>query len=104
MAILKSIEWKHTTFETACIVVDKPAETYNSQIILAIYSNSESLTGGEQPLFYDPVIVPDNQMQLLFTESALKAEGVTARSQSYVYIKTLPDYADCKDLIFTPTE
>ena len=99
MAILKAVEWKHVEFKEAVYIVDKPAETYNSQIVLAIYSNKDSLLAGEQPLFYDPQNVPDEQMKLLFTETALKAEGVSARSQSYVYIKSLPDFIDCEDLI-----
>jgi hypothetical protein len=80
-------------------VVDKPAETYNSQIVMAIYANKESLIEGEQPLFYDSQIVPENVMTTLFTETALKAEGVSARSQSYIYIKSLPDFEESEDLI-----
>ena len=99
MAILKAVEWKHLNLADAVYVVDKPAETYNSQIVMAIYANKDSLLAGEQPLFYDSQMVPDEQMKLLFTETALKAEGVSARSQSYIYIKSLPDFIDCEDLI-----
>ncbi len=99
MAIKKAIVWRHQNFNAAVIVVNKPAETYNSQIIIDVYSNADSLSGGETPLYQESIYVPDNIMATLFTEDALKVEGVTARSQTYLYIKTLPEYSDSEDLM-----
>jgi hypothetical protein len=99
MAIKKTIVWNHITISDAYIRVITPADFQNPIIILGVYANSESRAEGDQPLYYINVTISNIEThQLLFSEDALKAEGVTNRSQSYLYLKSLPEYADCEDV------
>ncbi|MFA6038425.1 MAG: hypothetical protein WC748_09945 [Legionellales bacterium] len=98
MAILKALTWNHINIPDAYIKLITPAESQSATIVLAVYANKESRDAGESPLYNIMENVPFEIHKKLFSEEALRGEGITARSQSYLYIKTLPDYIDCEDV------
>lgn len=98
MAIKKAIVWNHITLPDAYLKVISHADSQSVSINIGVYTNKESRDAGDQPIYTINENVPFEIHQQLFSEDALKAEGVTARSQSYIYLKSLPDFADCEDI------
>ena len=98
MALIKSIVWNNLDVTTAYLKVIKEGNSDNKQIVVAVYSCKKSRDEELQPLYYIPVDIDDEAHGTMFCEAALKQSDVTAKSQSYEYLKTLPEFESATDL------
>jgi hypothetical protein len=100
MAIKIKRVWKRIQLDSAYASIEREADSRNKHIILAIYSCEESKkVDHDTPLYHETdIFIPDDIHATMFCESALKQADVSALSQSYMYLKSLPQYADCEDV------
>jgi len=98
MAIQKQVTWLMLNIAKAYIKIVKPADSDSNIIVIEVYSCKESKEAKQSFMFTNTIFVSDEQYALLFSEETLKVKGVTAKSQSYVYLKTLSDYSGGTDV------
>ena len=99
MGFTKLIPWRRIELPQSYWKILSAANPDNKSIVLGVYTNKESSDDGDAPLYTPEIIVDDVSFAELFSETSLKQEGVTAKSQSYVYVRSLEEYSEATDIL-----
>lgn len=99
MGFTKSINWRKIELSESYWRVLVPADSYQCNITLGVYTCKESADVNDQPLYTKSILVDPKSFAEMFSEYALQQENVTAKSQSYTYVKSLEEFAEVTDVL-----
>jgi hypothetical protein len=98
MSLQQLVNFNHVDYPEGYLKVTGHADSDNKMINISFYGNKASKDAGDAPLKNYPVIVDDESHAVLFSEDALKQVNVSAKLQSYMYLKSLPEYSEALDV------
>jgi hypothetical protein len=98
MAIQKSIIWKQVPLEKAYLKILRECSKTFPEIVLGVFTCKESKDLEEGYIYTISVPVPEDIISSMFSEEVLKQPDISNMLQSYIYLKTLPEYSDTLDV------
>jgi len=69
----------------------------NSILFILGYTGESDRNADKKPLIARSVTLTEEQVTAYFSETALKAEGVSPYTQAYAFAKTMADFTDAVD-------
>jgi hypothetical protein len=99
MALKLNKNWRRLVIPECYARVEKSADSRNNDILVGFYACEDAKKiDGDTPIWYsDPILIPADIHSTMFSEATLKQPDVTALSQSYVYLKTLPEFENSEN-------